>query len=1036
MTKFYLYARRYLAVLFVLVSVSAWAQTRTVTGKVRDSNDGTGVPGVNILEKGTSNGTVTDADGNYSISVSDGATLVFSFVGYATQEVAVGSQTVIDISFVPDVTALSEVVVIGYGEVAKKDLTGAMASVKSDAFVTGVISSPEQLIQGKAAGVQITTASGEPGAGVNVRIRGTSSVRGGNNPLFVVDGIPLTDDTSAPGGADLGRGTSSPKNPLNFLNPNDIESIDVLKDASATAIYGSRGANGVVIITTKSGKGKKSQLDYDATFSVAQQAKKYDLLDRDEFLAAVTKYGGDAAEQDFGANTDWQDQINQTAFQQRHNLSYADNFKTGGFRASFSYDNQEGIIKETGMERITGRLNAYKNLLNDRLKLNLQMTASNVNDLAAPITNNAGFEGDLLGATIMANPTWPAVSGLQFNSANANPLSMLAYHQDKGRTVRTLINFSADYDITKDLNFKVNTGFDRNNTERGSAFSPSLNIGNGIFRNGRAAYANTSSSSDLVEAFLTYKKDFGNSTLSALAGYSYQSFENSGVTAQGFGFSNFDMNSMIGFVRDATNPLVGVLGDGIQQYGFDINRSFSRVIQPVPETSEFPYSQFPGMNLSSPNMRAFAADGFLFKDELQSYFARVNYSIGDKYLFTATIRADGSTRFGPDRKYGYFPSLAAAWRLSEESFVPEFFNDLKFRVGYGLTGSQSIPHNVYQRRQRFGGIGIENNGTINLPGSNDISFDNPRLQWEETSQLNIGFDFAIFSNKLRGTIDYYNRVTSQLLFRINTAQPASSDFFWRNLDAKNVNSGFELTLEYEAIAKQDVGLSFNFNTAYNKNEIRDLDGVFDTGAISGQGLTGAFAQRLASGQPLAAFFLRDFTGYDANGLATYTEDVQKFLGKSPIPTWNLGFTTNFRYKAFDATVFFTGQFGHYVYNNTSNAFFTAGSIGNARNVTRETIQSPESNLNAPDVSTRFLEKADFLRFQNFSIGYNFVPKDVVIKKMRVWVGGQNLFVLTNYSGLDPEVNTDKNINGVPSLGIDYNMYPRSRVFTLGLVATF
>jgi TonB-dependent starch-binding outer membrane protein SusC len=1035
MTKLYLFVRRYLAVVLVLGAVSAFAQ-QSVSGKVTSSDDGSGIPGVNVLEKGTTNGTVSDADGNYTITVGSSATLSFSFVGYATKDVVVGSQTNLNISLESDVTSLSEVVVIGYGETTKKDLTGSLVSVKSENFVSGVISSPEQLIQGKAAGVQITSASGEPGAGVSVRIRGVSSVRGGNNPLFVVDGIPLTDDNASPGGIDLGRGTSSPRNPLNFLNPNDIESMDVLKDASATAIYGSRGANGVVIITTKSGKGKKRQFDYDATVSVSQQSKKYDLLNRDQFLGAVTKYGGDATAQDFGSNTNWQDQISRTGIQNRHNLSYADNFKTGGFRASLSYDNQQGIIKNSGFERLSGRVNAYKNLLDDKLKLNLQMTLSNLNDQSAPITNTAGFEGDLMGATIMANPTIPAVSGLQFGGAVANPLAIQKYFEDKTKTIRSLINFSIAYDITKELNIKVNTGFDRANSQRGAAYSPLLSLGNGVFGNGRAAFANNSTESDLLETYLNYKKDLGGSTLTILAGFSYQSFVNKGVSGQGFGFNNPDMSSMISFVKNSVNPLEGQLGGAIQQYGFTPTQAFTQSLFPAPKTNLYPYSQFPAMNASTASMRSFAADGFNTKDELQSFFARANYSIGEKYLFTASFRADGSSRFGADNKYGFFPSAAAAWRLSEEDFVPDFFDDLKFRVGYGVTGSQSIPHNLYQQRQRYSGIGIENNGTINLPGLNTVASNNPTLKWEQTAQLNAGFDFAIFKNKLSGSIDYYSRTTTDLLIQTFYAQPAPQDFIWSNLPAKNVNSGIELTLNYEAITKQDVALSFNFNSAYNKNEITNFNGTIDTGTINGQGLSGAFAQRIASGQPLGAFYLRDFKGYDANGNAQYNGDFQQFLGKTAIPNFNLGFTTNFRYKSFDASVFFTGQFGHYIYNNTANAFFTAGSIGNARNVTAATINSAESNVNAPDVSTRFLEKGDFLRFQNFTLGYNFTPQNVVIRKMRVWFGGQNLFVLTDYSGLDPEVNTDKNINGVPSFGIDYNMYPRTRVFTFGLSASF
>ncbi len=1030
MVKLYLFVRRYLAVVMLMGAFSAFAQ-QSVSGKVTSSDDGSGIPGVNILEKGTSNGTVSDADGNYTISVGANATLVFSFVGYAAQEVAVGSQTSVNVSMKSDITSLSEVVVIGYGEVSKKDLTGAVASVKSEDFIKGVISSPEQLIQGKTAGVQITSASGEPGAGVNVRIRGTSSVRGGNNPLFVVDGIPLTGDDVSPGGADLGRGSSSARNPLNFINPNDIESIDVLKDASATAIYGSRGANGVVIVTTKSGKGKKRQIEYSSSVSVSEQAKFYDLLKKDQFLAGIAKFGGDPVALNLGSSTDWQKEIIRTAVSNRHDLSYSDNFATGGFRASVSYDDQQGIIRNSGLTRLTGRLNANKTFLDEKLKLGAQVTFSNIKDQAAPITNNAGFEGDLLGSTYMANPTWKADADVQPSSSNANPNSLLKYFQDNSNTNRSLINLSASYDITKEISIKVNTGFDNSDSERKQAYSPKLFLTGGIFGNGRAGIGSSKTSSNLLEAFVNYKKDLNGSTLSAVAGYSYQDFNSEGLTVAGWGFNAATMDGQLDRLAQFQSFVRGYLTDNDQQYGFDGTKTFRNTLLPTPVTIQ--------SNISSrtASLQSAVADKYKTKDELQSYFARVNYSIGEKYLFTASFRADGSTRFGGDNKYGFFPSAAAAWRLSEEDFIPDFFDDLKFRVGYGITGNQSIPHNLYQRRQRYNGIGPDNGGNVNNNGLTTIAFDNPKLKWEQTSQLNIGLDFGILGNKLTGSLDYYQKTTTDLLIQVTSAQPAPQPFTYTNLPANVVNKGIELTLNYKAIDKADVGLSFALNGAYNTNIVENFNGVVDTGAINGQGLSGAFAQRIANGQPLYAFFLRDFDGYDAQGIAKYKGgDFQKFLDKSPLPTINMGFTINARYKNFDFNTFFAGQFGQYVYNNSANAFFTAGSIGNGRNVTANVLTSGESNVNAPDVSTRFLESADFVRLQNLNIGYNFKLENMFIKKLRLSVGGQNLFVLTSYTGLDPEVNTNKSINDVPSAGIDYNAYPRARVFTFGLNATF
>lgn len=1031
MTKFYLYARRYLTFVFLLGSLVAFAQGRTVTGKVTGADDGLPIPGVNILEKGTANGTVTDADGNFSISVGDNATLVFSFVGYVSQEVAVGSQSSINVTMQSDVTSLSEVVVIGYGEVKKRDATGAVASVKAEDFNRGVIASPEMLIQGRTAGVNVTSASGEPGSGVTIRIRGNSSVRGGNNPLFVVDGIPLSGDDISSGGADIGRGSSSSRNPLNFLNPADIESIDVLKDASATAIYGSRGANGVVLIKTKSGKGMKKQLDFSSTFNISNQARYYDLLNAQEFLNGIQARGGDPVAQNFqGGDTDWQKEVTRSAFSQKYDLGFSNAYDGGTYRVSLSYDNQQGVIKESGMERITARLNWNGSFLDDKLHTSVQGTVSQIDDEYAPITDNAGFEGDLLGGVYMANPTWKKDPEIQPSNTNVNPLSLLAFHQDRSTTKRALVNLSADYDILSSLNFKVNLGFDRSTSDRDQAYGRKLNIAQAL-NNGRASYGTLDTESDLLEAFFNYKKKLGNSDLNVVAGYSYQKFERSGYNGVGWGFTTDDLSKMGRDLRASASSIRGAITRGYQGFGYDATDFFITRLFPEPVVLDLTNPVKP-ISL----VKSVSEDTFAQVDELQSFFGRVNYTIADKYLFTATFRADGSTRFGGNNKYGYFPSAAAAWRLSEESFVPEFFDDLKLRLGYGVTGNQEIPHNVHQARQRYGAPGIDNGGVINAPGLNDVAFANPDLKWEQTSQLNVGLDFGIIKGKLMGTIDYYNKTTTDLLIQVFSAQPAPTPFQWQNLDADVVNSGIELTLNYQAIDTDDVGLNFNFNITTNKNEVQNFNGIVDTGGINGQGLTGAFAQRIANGQPLNAYYVREFAGFDASGFNVYNGDFQQFVGKSPIPKQFMGFTANFRYKNFDAMLFFNGQYGHYIYNNTANAYFTSGSLGNARNVTRDVIATNESAQNAPEVSTRFLEKGDFTRLANFTVGYNFKLNSKAFKRLYAYVGGQNVFVITDYSGLDPEVNTNKNINGVPSLGIDYTAYPRARTFMLGINASF
>ncbi len=399
MTKFYLLVKRVLPVLLLASCCSmALAQGRTVSGKVTSTDDGSSIPGVNILEKGTSNGTVSDADGNYRISVGDNATLVFSFVGYTSQEVVVGTQSNIAVALGSDVKALQEVVVIGYGQVEARDVTGTLVSLKSESFNPGVITSPEQLMQGKVAGVQITSNSGEPGAINTIRIRGTSSVIGGNQPLYVVDGVPITNDDIG-GGMASGAGTTPARNPLNFLNPNDIASMDVLKDASATAIYGSRGANGVIIITTKKGKSGTPKLDFSFQTSVSNISKKYDLLDRNEFLNAYTKYNGASATAtlDKGGNTDWQDVVTRSAISKQYGLSYGGGDKSGSYLFSTGYLDQEGVVRNSGLKRFSLRFNGDKKFMNDKLVVSTSFTVAQTHDDQVPITVNSGFEGDLWG---------------------------------------------------------------------------------------------------------------------------------------------------------------------------------------------------------------------------------------------------------------------------------------------------------------------------------------------------------------------------------------------------------------------------------------------------------------------------------------------------------------------------------------------------------------------------------------------------------------------------------------------------------------
>ncbi|MFN3851209.1 MAG: SusC/RagA family TonB-linked outer membrane protein [Spirosomataceae bacterium] len=972
----------------LFTSLSVMAQDITVSGTVKGS-DGSGLPGVNVQVKGTSKGAQTDIDGKYSLSgVSKNATLQFSFVGLNSQEVAINGRSVVDVTMTDDSKVLEEVVVVGYGTVKKKDATGAVNAIGTKDFQKGIVTSPEQLMQGRVAGVQISQNSGEPGGGINVRIRGTSSVYGGNNPLFVVDGVPLSGDNVSGDGQAVGVGRQPAKNPLNFLNPDDIASIDILKDASATAIYGSRGANGVVLITTKKGKGKGT-LDYGYSLGASTITKKYDLLSAAEYVAA----GG----QNKGSSTDWQDELFRTGYTNQHNLSYGGGDNSGNYRFSLGYLGQQGIILNSEIKRYSVGFNGSKKFINDKLTISSNINLANTLDTGVPISETAGFEGDLLGSILKFNPTNPKYNAdgtfYQPGNTEPNPLAFVNLSRDNTNTLRALGNINAELEIVKGLKFKTVLGFDKSLSSRKSAYSPDLVV-TGVEKIGRVYVRDIETDNRLWENYFTYDKEFGNVTFNGLLGYSYQSFDR---YSKNIGVANFRTNDMDLMINNIASANAGKFGSNV------VNNSSSE------------------------------------KDELQSYFGRVNLGISNKYLLTATLRVDGSTKFGGNNKYGYFPSFAGKWKLIEESFVPkEIFSDLALRVGYGVTGNQAIPHNLYDRRDRYADWGI-NQGADNIEGGglNAVAFNNPNLKWETTSNLNIGLDFAVLKNRLSGNIEVYQRNTKDLLFLVVSAQPAPTPFTWKNLDTDIQNRGIEIGLNGSVVDGKDFGWEVLANAAFNKNIVKNLSGVYDTGEINGQGLTGAFAQRIAQGQPLFSFFLREFGGYDEAGNSIYPSgDFQQFVGASPLPTVTGGLTNNFRYKNFDLSIFFNGVFGNYIYSNTANAFFTKGSFANGRNVTKDVVTSKEGPLNAPDVSTRFLEKGDFVRLQNLNLGYRVPMKSKVFSNLKLFVTGQNLLTFTNYSGQDPEVSTNKSLNGIPSFGIDYTAYPRARTWTIGANVSF
>ena len=999
-----------LAMVLLFGSSTAWAQGRTVTGKVADPT-GFGLPGVTVQLKGTTRGTTTTAEGTYTIAdVADNATLIFSFIGYATQEISVGTRSTVDVKLVDDAKALQEVVVVGYGTQKAKDVTGSVSTLGPKDFNKGVISSPEQLLQGRVSGVQITPASGEPGAANNIQIRGAVSLRGGNTPLYVVDGVPLDGGDFSSGTPDFGTGTTTARNPLSFLNPSDIENISVLKDASAAAIYGARGANGVVLITTRKGRAGAPQLNVSASTAISSSLKRYDLLSASDFLAGVTAAGGDAtlSTVNAGASTNWQDQVLRTGVSQIYNVSFGGGSESTRYLFSVGYQDQQGLVKGTGQQRVTGRINASQDLFNKKVTLAVNATTSSVADQYALTGNQAGALGNLFGAMIGANPTYPVFTNSSDTASYyqlaggsyRNPRAMLDLYKDRGVTNRTLANVSATWTIIDGLSLKANFGVDNSTSTRRTTIDSRLNgqfnvplgsVTNQIYAPpgglGGAAYINNLDRlSKLVEYTANYNKNLGPGVLEAVAGFAYQTFgtRTSYVAASRFPFngSQIDYIDNIG----SANSISGTA------YGGGSSRN---------------------------------------QNDLQSYFGRANYNLKEKYLLTATVRVDGSSRFGVNNKYGTFPSVAAAWRISQEDFMPKgVFDDLKLRANYGIVGNQD-----------FAGGASKIIYTYNNQGSQiQQNNPNPDLKWEQNTTTGLGVDFSLLKGRLSGSLDYFNRAGSNTLLQVFYAQPAPVNYKWINLPGQIVSKGIELNLVYQVVQGAKFGWEALFNATTLNIEAKNIGTNQAVGAISGQGLSGAYAERITDGYPPFAFFIPTFTGYDANGYSTYADNGQSSYQGSPFAKLRLGLTNNFSFGPWTASLFVNGQFGGKIYNNTANALFAKGALKNARNVTYEVANSSENGLNPASVSTRFLEKSDYVRITNLSITRQFtLPSSGFAKSLSLSLTGQNLFIFTGYTGLNPDVNTvtfNQNGNGIPSLGIDYTPYPTPRTITLGLNVGF
>lgn len=972
-----------------------------VTGTVIDET-GAPLPGAAILVKGTTSGTITDLDGKFSIDVDANAILVVSYLGYSPREVLVNGQSTLTIQLDPESSQLNEIVVVGYGTQKRSDVTGAIGSVKNENFNRGVISNPVDLLQGKVAGVNITSTSGEPGANQNVIIRGIGSLRSGTQPLYVLDGFLL--DNS---------GTGVATNPLSFLNPNDIESIDVLKDASATALYGSRASNGVVVITTKKGKSGTSQVNLSASTAWSAMSNQIDVFGADEFRRQVVAVGG--ALEDFGGNTRWQDELTQVGLSQDYSLSLSGaNIEKFSYFASLGYQDQEGILKNSNLKRYSGKLNMNQKVFEGRLLIDYNLTASRTENLRPSI-------GSTISDMLYLNPTIPAYTNGEptlLNTNALNPLKRYELYSDDAANNRILGTISPSFEIFEGLTYKLNLGVDYSNTSRFLQNKPYKEVVNESNVNfGTLDELTSANTNSLVENTLNYSWNRNNHNFTALVGHSYQTFldEFRGTSARGFAANNIEPR-----------------------------------YQDQNSTSEFPTT----INASA------------IRNELQSFFGRLNYVYNERYLFTATFRADGSSKFGENNRYGYFPSFAAGWNLSKEDFMANSgFNNLKLRASWGQTGNQEIPSKItkasFSEDRLATGAGSLNTYPIDTDGNtlDDYPYGivftrlaNPNLQWEVSTQFDIGFDFALFDYRLSGTVDYFNKVSSNILLEVVPADPIQpTSTYWDNIEGMKIfNSGLELALNYSSKPQRAFSYEIGGNVTFIKNEVRDSPySVLTTGAAQGAGQTGATINGYINNQPIGAFYMLQFDGIGEDGLNKFVDvngdgeilDNDRSVVGSAIPKVLYGINSNFRFKNFDLGLNFNGGAGNKIYNHTTMSLFTKAQLSRSNNTTDFATQFPgESFNNSNTVSTRFLESGSFFRLNNATLGYNLSPNLIGMsnsfQNIRLSITGQNLFVITDYTGFDPEVNTGATSGGIQTFGIDRFTYPRARTFMVNLNLTF
>ncbi len=1012
--------------LFSTGSLFAQDDTGRITGRVMDEMSQQAIANVSIAVEGEAIGGMTGSDGTYAIRDVPAGTyqLTATSIGYgpSTQEVTVtaGETATVDFMLQIQAVVLEDIVATGYGTQRRAEITGSVATLNATDADVGVTVNVNQMLEGRVSGVRVVPTTGEPGAGQQIRIRGTNSLGAVASPLYVIDGVPISNVSTEADGIGIGGDASLPRSPLNMINPSDIETITVLKDAAAASIYGSRGANGVVLITTKGGAAQRVQMEYNGYVSAASRASSLDVLNGDEYRAFIQQqvnagvFDPSRLNTLGTANTNWEDEVGRTGLVTDQNLVFSGGIESANFRASLNYLGTEGVLRGSSLQRIQGRLNGAFSAFDDILRMNLRLTSSFTENEYVQFQNTGGFEGAVLQNMVVFNPTQPVTvtdpetgeetfyelgTGVQ---SVRNPVAIQEQVQDEASTARTLGSFDIDLDLVSSLSLNLLAGVDRSTSNRRTYLPAASPVGANF--EGQALQQERDKTDLTFQARLTWDETFGEDhAINIVGGFENQELDLKTFSAEGRGFST-DAFSFSNLAAGGTRPIVFSREEDIRLLGT---------------------------------------------------LARVNYIYKDRYILTGMFRYDGASNFAENNKWGAFPSFSAAWRISEEGFMAGgAFSDLRLRGGWGVVGNPGIPAFSSLITLEPDQTGIF--GEDQFVGVGATQNPNPNLKWERTESYGAGLDFGFLDNRLYAVLDYYVKNTRDLLLVVDVPQPAAVPTRLENVGSIQ-NRGFEFS--FDAIAVDNPSVTWNLGLRFdlNRNKVVDLgeQTFIRNGGVSGQGQTGQVAQRLIPGLPIGTFYGPEYVGvdeqgrqqfnqYDADGNLIGTTNAPGGDDFVPIgdanPDFGIGFNTSVTWGNLDAYMLLSSQVGQDVFNNTALVYSTKSNALQDKNFLKSAIDDPIGIFEPAIFSDRWLENGSFLRLQNLTIGYTF---GVGTGSLRAYVSGDNLFLITGYSGYDPEVFTASDASrgaaegadiglGRSSLGMDYLTYPKARTFLFGL----